>query len=92
MKQIKTVSIIVAIMLMMLALPMGITATAATSIMAAFTICYTKRAKIFCGNCINLPLSLYRQLLSSKPETISAIKKNCSKLYLPMNGALSKPF
>ena len=47
-----------------------------------------EKAKIFCGDCINLPHSLYKQLLSSKPETISAIKKNCSRLYLLMNGSL----
>ena len=36
-----------------------------------FTICSMKRAKIFCGGCINRPLSLYRQWFSGKKEIMN---------------------
>ena len=56
------------------------------------TICSMKKARIFCEAYTNRLLLLYRQLFSNKQETISAIKRICFKLYLPMSGLLSKSF
>ena len=52
---------------------------------------FRKRVRTFCADCINPPLSLCRRLLSSRRESTSNIKMNCSAWFLPMNEGSLKP-